>query len=638
MRASWADRELGLGRPITRRDFVYGTAALAAGAVVGCGESDIRERAAAAPARSGSDYAFDVGPDWFGPGGVGDYRDSHGNTPELVRDAHRIRAGEFDQPPLQAVDGGEEYDLVVVGGGFSGLSAAHHFRRLNPAGRCLILDNHPIFGGEAKRNEFIVDGHRLVGPQGSNGFGVRAATGGPDDYFTALGIPREFEYREPEGSAAGMRIPFDNYGFLHWQHDLFSVGHFFDHGGGRWVHDLWGAGLERTPWSPSVRASFRRVREEEARSHAQGEIGPWLDSMTMKQYYEDVLGLPSEVTDYVDPILASIIGLGCDAISAWWGVHFELPGFRKPDRYADATFHCFPGGNAGLARYFLKSLIPDGIEGSGDLEGVLNGTVAFGRLDRPDQPVRIRLRSTVVRVEHQGAVSSSERVLITYLKDGDVHQLRARSVVMASGGWINRRVLRDLPAGHHRAYEAFSHSSVLVANVALNNWRFLERLGVAVGIWSGGFGFYCNVRRPMIVGGEAPPLHPDQPIVLTFYAPLYFPGAPAAEQGIRGRAEVLGTSFPEYERRIRAQMVRLFGDGGFDPAADIAGIILNRWGHAYVNPGPGFMFGRGGRPAPPDVLREPFGRIAIGHSELRGHQSWTAAAREGRRAVEALVG
>ena len=84
-------------------------------------------------------------------------------------------------------------------------------------------------------------------------------------------------------------------------------------------------------------------------------------------------------------------------------------------------------------------------------------------------------------------------------------------------------------------------------------------------------------------------------------------------------------------------MTEMFSSGGFDPARDIAGIILNRWGHAYANPGPGFRFGTNGNPAPPDVIREPFGRIAIGHSELRGHQYWSGAAGEGRRAVEALL-
>jgi spermidine dehydrogenase len=242
-----------------------------------------------------------------------------------------------------------------------------------------------------------------------------------------------------------------------------------------------------------------------------------------------------------------------------------------------------------------------------------------------------------VRVEHEGKSQEAERVRITYARNGQQHQLRAKAVVMASGGWVNRHVLKDLPDEYHRAYESYTHSPVLVANVALTNWRFLERLGVSAAIWSGGFGFTCNIRRPMIVGGKSQPLHPDEPIVLTFYAPIIKPGLGSKEQGIAARAELLGTSFTDYERQIREQMTTMFSAGGFDPAKDVAGVILNRWGHAYASPGPGFLFGVNGNPAPPDVIREPFGRIAIGHSELRGHQYWSGAAGEGRRAVEALL-
>ena len=209
---------------------------------------------------------------------------------------------------------------------------------------------------------------------------------------------------------------------------------------------------------------------------------------------------------------------------------------------------------------------------------------------------------------------------------------------MASGGWINKHIVRDLPEGHRQAYDRFRHSSVLVANVALTNWRFLQRLGTAACMWTGGFGFAANIRRPMVVGGRSQPLNPDEPVMMTFYVPLFYPGRTAAEQGVLGRTELLTTSFADYERQIREQMLRLFGDHGFDPGRDIAGVILNRWGHAYTNPEPGFMFGIGGAPAPPDVIRLPFGSVAIGHSELRGHQNWTGAAGEGRRAVEALLG
>ena len=81
------DKELGLDQPITRRDFVYGSSLLLGGALTGC--------ATGAATDDPSDYSFRVGRDWYGPGGVGDYADSHGNTPDLVQAAHEIRAGRF---------------------------------------------------------------------------------------------------------------------------------------------------------------------------------------------------------------------------------------------------------------------------------------------------------------------------------------------------------------------------------------------------------------------------------------------------------------------------------------------------------------------------------------------------------------
>ena len=665
-------------RRITRRDFVYGMPALA-GLLAACRvtrEEGPARNPAASRAHSAADpfadpasgASLEPGPDWYGPGGVGDYAASHGNTPEVLMAAHGVRNGRFDATALQqANDTGEDYDLVVVGGGFAGLAAAHHFRRLDGKGRCLILDNHPIFGGEAKRNEFLVDGHRLVGPQGSNDFGIPPHTGGPEDYFTSLGLPRAYDYAEPEGPAAGMRLPLDNYSFLHWAADRFDVGYRFGATGtgiadtgvpstgpglllrGRagWDRDPWSAASPGSRFDEATRAAVSRWRDssaEETEAFRRGqatrpaaEIGPWLDAMTVKQYYEQVLGLPADVTAYVDPILASIIGLGCDAISAWWGWHFGLPGFRRSSRYTGFVFHCYPGGNTVVARHFVKSLIPGAIGGASRFEDVVDQAVDFEALDRPDQPVRMRLSSTVVRVEQRGPVESAEGAIVTYFDGHALHRLRARRVVMASGGWINRHVLPDLPEEHRNAYGAFLHSPVLVANVALRNWRFLTRLGFGACLWQGGFGFSCNIRRPMKVGASAERLHPDDPIVLTFYVPYFSPGTGAKEQGQLGRLRLLQASFTDLEREIRGQMAALFSEGGFDPARDIAGIVLNRWGHAYVNPGPGFMFGSKGATPPPDVLRRPFGRIAIGHSELQGHQNWVGAAAEGRRAVEALL-
>ena len=624
------DKELGLDRDITRRDFVYGSSILLSSAVVGCGKSTDKK------SHSNSDYSFDVSANWYGPGGIGDYAKSHGNTPELIKTAHEIRSGRFNTEIAYAVDSGEEYDLVVVGGGFSGLSAAYHFNRLNPSGRVLILDNHPLFGGEAKRNDFNVNGVHISGPQGSNDFGIPSATGGPDDYFSALNLPREFNYVEPVGSAAGMRIPIDNYDYMTWQEKHFDVGHFFNGAVNPWIKDVWGTGLNSTPWSTEVKDAFTRVRSTEIKDKSGRDTDRWLDSITLKSYYEEELRLPPEVTSFYDPIMASIIGLGCDAISAYWGKYFDMPGFKKPELYNEDLLQSFPGGNTGIARHFVKKLNPDAIEGT-SFEEVLFGRIAFDQLDREDKPVRMRLNSTAVSIEHTSQVNGNEQIQITYAKNGELNKLKAKAVVMATGGWVNRNVLKDLPSEYHGAYGKFGHSPVLVANVALTNWRFLERLGVSAAIWPEGFGFTCNIRRPMIVDGKSQPLHPDKPIVLTFYTPIFKPGLERKEQGAVGRAELLSTSFTDYERQIREQMTIMFSAGGFDPAKDIAGIILNRWGHAYVNPDLGFMFGADGNIAPPDVIREPYGRIAIGHSELRGHQYWSGAAGEGRRAVEALL-
>lgn len=593
---------------ITRRDFLNGT-------LLGSGPGLLRAQPPAGRA-------------WDGPGGVGDYATCNGNPWQVVEAAHRIREGAYGAEILPSRDTGEAFDLVVVGAGMSGLGAALYFRKYFPSGKaCLVLDNHPVFGGESKRNEFVVDGVRLMAPQGANEFDIPVRPG-TDDYeiWDMLRIPRRFDYQQWDPSLKPLEFDRTNYGFQHWLHAP-SFGHYWN---GRWVRDFWDSGP-----APEV---LRKWKFDRRRYYPGEDFESWLDTMTYQDYIEKVMGLPHDVTAYAHPILAAAMGLGCDALSAYAAWQIGLPGFRGfpnappfPVDFAkvpDNEWHMFPGGNTGLARHIVKTLAPESITGSHELNDIITGRVRFDRLDRPGMPFRFRLGATAVRVEQ-----TPERVFVTYERRGRLHRVQAKVAVMAGGSWTARRIVRDLPPEKREALEEFLHSAVLVFNVAVRHWRFLYDLGVTAARWTEGFGFSCNVRRQMVLRGYRPRLHPDSPNVLTFYVPLYYPGLPPRIQGSRGRLEMIQTSYAKYEERLRSQIRKLFGSAAEQA---IAGIILNRWGHAYVNPTPGFYFGRNGRPAPRDVVRRPFGRIAFAHSELAGHQFWLGAIREGRRALEQL--
>jgi spermidine dehydrogenase len=584
--------------------------------------------------------------EWEGFGGAGDYANSHGNTAEFVRVFKEIQNGRYDKISNGVTDTGEIFDLVIIGGGLSGLGAAYQFSKSSAKKqRCLVIENHPVFGGQAKRNEFIVNGQRLIGPQASNAFVVIDRPGiAGYEIFSDLRVPADFEYQTLDPDLKQLQFDRTNYGFALWQDISPNVGYFFEESGKPgWLPDLWGKGMEGAPYSGKVKEDFVRWRNSREKFHAGDGLGEWLDSMTYKAYLEKVMGLSPEIARFADPILASGLGLGCDVISAYAAFQVSMPGFQgfsgrgRIRRLEESDWHSFPGGNDGFSRFIIKALMPEAIAGPATMAAILNNKINFDMLDHPESRIRMRLGAMAVHIEHEKQPEKSGGVLITYVKGGKSYRIKARTVVMSTGGWANRRIIRDLPEDYVKAYEQFNHSSVLVVNVALTNWRFLYTLGLTGCRWFKGFGYTCNIRRPMVVGDYKPPLHPDKPIILTFYVPLHYPGLPIKEQGEKGRTEILSTSYAEYEGRIVRQMTRLFASAGFEAKRDVAGIILNRWVYAYLNPQPGYFFGRDGKQAPREIIRRPHGRIAFGHSELDGHQNWSGAVEEGIGAAKKIM-
>ncbi|MGB2653988.1 MAG: hypothetical protein WAN62_09410, partial [Candidatus Acidiferrum sp.] len=298
----------------------------------------------------------------------------------------------------------------------------------------------------------------------------------------------------------------------------------------------------------------------------------------------------------------------------------------------------FPGGNTTIARLMAKALIPAAIDGPGTVEGVSRGAVNFAALDVPGARARMRLSSTAVFVKHDGDPAKANSLTIAYAKEGKVFRVKAQSAVMAGGSWTTKKIIKDLGEAQRNAYAQFYRSPSLMANVAVRNWRFLEKMGITGCRWFDGVGNYFDVRKLAVCGGVQPTISPDDPIVLTLKVLYSYPGESTENQGHRGRGEMITTSFREYERRIRQQFTEMFSGAGFDAERDIAGIVLNRWGHAYLNPQPGFFFGKDGKPAPRDVLRaEPFGRIAFANTDLAGAMDHRYSILEAHRAVGQLL-
>jgi len=614
-------------RGITRRDFV-------GGALIGAGAALLH---APSPA-----HAQELGAAWTGYAGVGDYRFSNGNTAPVVESAHRIRDHAYDGEIPNVIDVQETYDVVIVGGGFSGITAMYEFQKRQPDSACLLLDNHPIFGGFAKSNEFDVDGYRVAGPQASINFMMpKVSAARVDDYWHELGVPDQFQFAPREDGKSTIVFPKATSAPLYFGEQCASVGYFFQNsstnGKGVWVKDIWNGDLQRAPMPEPMKRGLLALRDRRLQSKGDSPNDSWLDTMSFADLVTRVMGLSPDVLPYIAPIMGTS-GM-TPQVSAYAARGIPFVGRfsdDSPTAELGRRWTSFPGGNAAILRHFVKVLFPQAIEGPRTFEAIVNNPVDLSVLDLPGSKRRMRLSSTAVRVAHEGDPKSADHVAVVYEKGGRLYRVRAKGAVLCIGTQVTKHIVRDPPDAWRGAFEQFLYEPILMVNVALHNWRFLDRLGIAAARWFDGFGFYSTIRQPMVIGSREAPFHPDKPIVMTFYVPIQRLDLPLEAQGPAGRAQMYSTSYAAYEEQIVTQMKRLFSSGGFNARRDIAGIVLNRWGHALMSPPPGFYFGKDGKPAPRAVLRERFGRIALGHSELGG-LTWEGATLEGKRAITQVL-
>ncbi|HEY2658645.1 MAG TPA: FAD/NAD(P)-binding protein [Caulobacteraceae bacterium] len=640
------DKALGLDRPIARRDFLNGVAitvgSLGAGAL-GVGS---------ALAQAGQAWPQDQ--PGYDPPVLTGLRGSH---PGSFEAAHALRDGDFWQGAGAPLDSGEHYDLIVVGAGISGLSAAHFYRAARPNARILILDNHDDFGGHAKRNEFHLDGRLHL----MNGGTLEIDSPRPyspvaDGLLKTLGI-------EPEALAETCDRP-DVYQSLG-----LKTGIFFDKetfGEDRLVtgapmgeeadEAAWRAFLARCPLSDIARREILRIET------AKVDYLPGLTSAQKKErlsrisYRDFLLTLvkadPSVLAFY-QTRTQDEQGIGIDALSALDCWAFDLPGFDgldlkpgsaprmgyTPAGYADGgsyKFH-FPDGNASIARLLVRDLIPAALPGH-DAKDIVTAQADYGQLDRPQSPLRIRLSSIVVRARNLGDPAESKGVEIAYTRGGKLFSVRGRACILASWNMMIPYLCPEMPAAQKAALHELVKTPLVYTTVALRNWTAFHNLGIARVTAPGGY--YCSIRLnpPVDIGDYRTERSPERTILVHMVRTPCQPGLSEADQNRAGRAELLGTSFETFERNTRDQLARTLAGTGFDPARDITAITVNRWPHGYApeyNP----LFDEDLPPErqPNVVGRARFGRIAIANSDS-GRAAYTdAAIDQAHRAVGEIL-
>jgi spermidine dehydrogenase len=629
---------------VTRRDFLNGVAIAAVGAAAG-GLPPQLIAAAAAEQRAAQDAAG-----YYPPALTG----LRGDHPGSFETAHALRDSGFWTQAGAVTATGEDYDLVVVGAGISGLAAAHFFRAKRPAARILILDNHDDVGGHAKRNEFVLGGRVALMNGGT--FSIdspRPYSAVADGLLKTLGIDpvalkkkcAHADFYSSLGLSPG--VFFDRETFGADKLVVASAG------------SSWRERLAASPLPLNAQHDIARI-EEAAVDYLPGLSSAAKKAKLSRMSYRDFLltvvkAGPVAVAFYQARTHGEW-GVGIDAVSALDVWAFGFPGFAglklEPGAaphmgytaagYADGgsyTFH-FPDGNASIVRLLVRDLIPESLPGT-SADDIVTARLDYARLDRPQSAVRIRLNATAVRArhvgDHVGDPQSATAVEVAYARGGAVSSVRARSCVLACYNMIIPYLCPELPEPQKAALHYASKIPLIYASVALRNWQPFKTLGVAEVYAPGSYFSSLALNQVVDIGAYRSPRSPDQPVLVHLTRTPAQPGLPERDQHRAGRLDILRTSFATFESEIRDQLTRILRPGGFDAARDITAITVNRWPHGYAyeyNPlfDPDWPQGQ----APNVIGRARFGRITIANSDAGAAAYTDSAIDQAYRAVAEL--
>ena len=531
-----------------------------------------------------------------------------------------------------------------------------------PGAKVLILDPLDDFGGHAKRNEFNVGGTKMLG------FGGTYAIESPEVYSpVAKGVVRDLGIDVESFSRVRDNKLFPSLGLepkIFFDRETFGTDKLIVNPAPIWggkpsatsEEDVWRRFSTEAPLNDKAKADYRRLFTSSA------DLLPGLSSdekkaklarMSYASYLADLYKVDPQVVALLQAYPQPLYGIGIDAVSAQdaWGL--GLPGFDGlklspgagpgmgrdaiPNEAAEKYFFHFPDGNASIARLLVRSLIPEAVPGN-SAQDIVTSQLKYDRLDRAGSPVRIRLSSTVVQVRHVGDPATAHEVEVSYSEQGRLKTVRAGHCILACWHTMIPYLTSELPDEQAKALRDAEKVPIVYTNVALRHWRPFVKLKAGSTYAPGSYFTNVNLDQRVNIGDYHATTSPDEPIVLTMHRFPCKPGLPARVQHRAGRGQLYGTPFEVFERNIREQLARSLGDGGFDPAKDIAAITVNRWPHGYAYQYNSLWdpFWLDGGAQPCVAARRPFGRVAIANADADAYAYTDCAIDQAWRAVNEL--